>query len=242
MDLQRWKKDKVEAETTSVELWILGDGSGSTRSALSDGGRRIDSCLQTMAVLYEAGKRAEFDVYAGIWEDHTIRMLAEPDYTENKIGENFEAVRQSGGCGTIYNTPLPGIIDRLSKQTTDAQGRPKRFAGMTHFLWVVDGTQNDLDIQKTADMLIKLFRLGPAVSVDIAYMGGYNNCETKAIVEKVKAAVPEAQIDTLEAPKAQDAPRLLVKKIKARLKNRQESSRLSLMPRKEEHFQMLTEL
>jgi hypothetical protein len=216
IDLQRWKKDKVDAETTSVELWILGDGSGSTRSSLSDGGRRIDSCLQTMAILYEAGKRAKFDVYAGVWENHGVHMLAEPGYTEKDIGEKFEAVKAGGGCGTIYNTPLPGIIDRLSKQTTDEQGRPKRFAGMTHFLWVVDGTRNDLDIQGTADMLIKLFRYGPSVSVDIAYMGGYSDCETKAIVEAVKKAVPGAQIDTLEATRAQDAPMLLVRKIKAR--------------------------
>lgn len=216
VDLQRWKKDKIDAETTSVELWILGDGSGSTRSGLSDGGRRIDSCLQTMAILYEAGKRAKFDVYAGVWENHGVHMLAEPGYTEKQIGEKFEAVKQGGGCGTIYNTPLPGIIDRLSKQTSDGQGRQKRFAGMTHFLWVVDGTRNDLDVQGTADMLIKLFRYGPAVSVDIAYMGGYSDCETKAIVEKVKAAVPGAQIDTLEATKASDAPMLLVRKIKAR--------------------------
>jgi hypothetical protein len=216
IDLQRWKKDKVDAETTSVELFIFGDGSGSTRSSLSDGGRRIDSCLQTMAILYEAGKRAKFDVYAGIWENHYIRMLAQPGDTEKDIGEKFEAVKEGGGVGTIYNTPLPGIIERLSKQNTDDQGRVKRFAGMTHFLWVVDGTRNDLDVQGTADMLIKLFRFGPQVSLDIAYMGGYSDCETKAIVEKVKAAVPGAQIDTLEATKAADAPMLLVRKIKAR--------------------------
>lgn len=216
VDRQRWRKDKMEIEPTSVELWILGDGSGSTRSSLSDGGRRIDSCLQTMAILREAGKRAGFDVYAGVWENHGVRMLAEPGFTDVQIGKNFDSVKNDGGCGTIYNTPFPGIIERLSKQTTDAQGRPKRFAGMTHFLWVVDGTANDLEIDGTAEMLIKLFRQGPAVSVDIAYMGGYRNCETKAIVEKVKAAVPGAQIDTLEATKASDAPLLLSQKIKKR--------------------------
>ncbi|GEM_PF-5209944 len=215
-DLQRWKKDQIETEPTSVELWILGDGSGSTRRALSDGGRRIDSCLQTMAILYEAGKRANFDVYAGVWENHSIRMLAEPDYAENQIGENFEAVKQGGGVGTIYNTPFPKIIDRLAKQTIDAQGRPKRFAGMTHFLWIVDGTANDLDVQGTAAMISKLFRYGPSVSVDIAYMGGYSDCETKKIVALVKKAVPGAQIDTLEARNAKDAPILLARKVKSR--------------------------
>lgn len=215
-DLRRWRKDEVRAEPTSVELWILGDGSGSTRHPLSDGGRRIDSCLQTMAILYEAGKRADFDVYAGVWENHGVRMLAEPGMAENKIGENFDAVKRSGGVGTIYNTPIPGIIERLAKQSTDSEGRPKRFAGMTHFLWVVDGTQNDLDVEGTAAMLSKLFRYGPAVSIDIAYMGGYDNCETKEIVALVKKAVPGAQIDTLEAMNAKDAPILLARKIKNR--------------------------
>lgn len=227
-DLRRWRKDEVRSEPTSVELWILGDGSGSTRHPLSDGGRRIDSCLQTMAILYEAGKRADFDVYAGVWENHDIRMLAEPGMAENKIGANFDAVKRSGGVGTIYNTPIPGIVERLAKQSTDSEGRTKRFAGMTHFLWVLDGTENDLDVEGTASMLSKLFRYGPAVSVDIAYMGGYDNCETKEIVALVKKAVPGAQIDTLEAMNAKDAPLLLSRKIKGRFE--QSASTVKAVP------------
>ncbi len=216
-DMRRWKMDHVSKEPTTVELWILGDGSSSTRQRLSHGVRRIDSCLQTMAILHEGGKRANLDVYAGIWENHHVRMLSEPTFTEEQIGRNFDSVRLSGGVGTIYNTPLPQIIDRLSKQRTNAQGQPHRFGGMTHFLIVLDGTKNDLEIQETANMLLTLFRVGPAVSVDIAYLGGHQNCELKDIVRRVKEKKPRASIDILEANDARDAPLLLVKQIKQRM-------------------------
>lgn len=216
-DLHRWKKDTVQKEPTTVELWILGDGSGSTRQLLSHGVRRIDSCLQTMAILHEGGKRANLDVYAGIWENHHVRMLSEPTFTEEQIGKNFDSVRLSGGVGTIYNTPIPQIVDRLSKQRTNAQGQPNRFGGMTHFLIVLDGTKNDLEIQETANMLLTLFRVGPAVSVDVAYLGGHQDCEAQEIVRRVKEKTPSAPIDILEANDARDAPLLLVKKIKQRM-------------------------
>lgn len=216
-DMRRWKMDHVSKEPTTVELWILGDGSGSTRQSLSHGVRRIDSCLQTMAILHEGGKRADLDVYAGIWENHHVRMLSEPTFTEEQIGRNFDSVRLSGGVGTIYNTPLPQIIDRLSKQRTNAQGQLHRFGGMTHFLIVLDGTKNDLEIQQTANMLLALFRVGPAVSVDVAYLGGHQNCEAQEIVRRVKEKNPSAAIDILEANDARDAPLLLVRKIKQRM-------------------------
>ncbi len=216
-DMRRWKMDHVSKEPTTVELWILGDGSGSTRQSLSHGVRRIDSCLQTMAILHEGGKRADLDVYAGIWENHQVRMLSEPTFTEAQIGRNFDSVRLSGGVGTIYNTPLPQIIDRLSRQRTNAQGQSHRFGGMTHFLIVLDGTKNDLEIQETANMLLTLFRVGPAVSVDIAYLGGHQDCEAQEIVRRVKEKNPRAAIDILEANDARDAPLLLVRKIKQRM-------------------------
>ena len=217
IERKKWRVEDVEKEPTTVELWILGDGSGSTRQSLSHGVRRIDSCLQTMAILHEGGKRADLDVYAGIWENHHVRMLSEPTFTEEQIGRNFDSVRLSGGVGTIYNTPIPQIIDRLSKQRTNAQGQLNRFGGMTHFLIVLDGTKNDLEIQETANMLLTLFRVGPAVSVDIAYLGGHQDCEAQEIVRRVKDKNPSAAIDILEANDARDAPMLLVKKIKQRM-------------------------
>lgn len=217
IERKKWRVEDVQKEPTTVELWILGDGSGSTRAALSHGVRRIDSCLQTMAILHEGGKRADLDVYAGIWENHHVRMLSEPTFTEEQIGRNFDSVRLSGGVGTIYNTPLPQIIDRLSKQRTNAQGQIHRFGGMTHFLIVLDGTKNDLEIQQTANMLLALFRVGPAVSVDVAYLGGHQDCEAQEIVRRVKEKNPSAAIDILEANDARDAPLLLVKKIRQRM-------------------------
>jgi hypothetical protein len=170
-----------------------------------------------MAILHEGGKRADLDVYAGIWENHHVRMLSEPTFTEEQIGRNFDSVRLSGGVGTIYNTPIPQIIDRLSKQRTNAQGQLNRFGGMTHFLIVLDGTKNDLEIQETANMLLTLFRVGPAVSFDIAYLGGHDDCEAQEIVRRVKEKNPSAAIDILEANDARDAPLLLVRKIKQRM-------------------------
>lgn len=215
-DLQRWRKDRIATESTSVELWILGDGSSSMKTALPGGGRRIDSAVQSMAVLYEAGRRADFDTFVGMWGDDHIRLLAAPGDTDQKIGDNFECVRNGIDSGTQLSPSFSQAIARSAKQETNAEGRTKRFAGMTHFLIISDGELNGGDIEPMQKMLLKLFRYGPAVSVDIAVLGGSGAAQMDQVVAGVKQANPGAALSIIKASSAKEIPVLLTQKIKRR--------------------------
>lgn len=215
-DLQRWRKDRVATESTSVELWILGDGSSSMKTALPGGGRRIDSAVQSMAVLYEASRRGDFDTFVGMWGDDHIRLLAAPGDTDQKIGDNFERVRNGIDSGTQLSPSFSQAIARSAKQETNAEGRTKRFAGMTHFLIISDGELNGGDIEPMQKMLLKLFRYGPAVSVDIAVLGGSGAAQMDQVVAGVKQANPGAALSIIKASSAREIPVLLTQKIKRR--------------------------
>lgn len=215
-DLRRWRMDQVEMEPTSVELWILTDGSGSMEDGLPGGGRRIDSAVQSMAVLFEAGRRADFDVFAGMWGDERLRLLASPSDRDQDIGEKFQRVRNGIGSGTQLSPSFGQAIERSAKQETGMDGKQKRFAGMTHFLILSDGDLNHGDIDPLVKMITKLFKHGPAVSVDIAVLGDESGSEMNSVVSQVKRENPRAAIDLIRATNAKDIPVLLAQKIKRR--------------------------
>ena len=108
-DLRRWKMDEVKMTPTSVELWILTDGSQSM--TWDRRGRPIDAAVQSMAILYEAGRRADFDVFAGMWGDEKLRLLAQPGERDQNIGKNFQAAKN--GIDSYIGTPAP-----LARMTT----------------------------------------------------------------------------------------------------------------------------
>jgi len=213
-DLRRWRKDQVTMEPTSVELWVLTDGSDSM--TWTNRGRPIDPAVQSMAILYEAGRRADFEVFAGMWGDDRIRMLAEPGWSERKIGDNFERVRNGIDSGTQLSPSFGQAVARSAKQETTAQGKPKQFAGMTHFLILSDGELNGGDIDPLVKMITKLFKHGPSVSVDIAVLGQGTGAEMNSVVSQVKRANPAAAIDVIKASSAREIPVLLAQKIKQR--------------------------
>lgn len=226
-DRQRWKVDKIATEATSVELWVLGDGSSSMKEGLPGGGRRIDSAVQSMAILYEAGRRADFDTFVGMWGDDQIRLLAAPGDSDQKIGDNFERVRNGINSGTQLSPSFAQAVHHSAAQETNAQGKKKRFAGMTHFLIISDGELNSGDIEPTAKMITKLFRYGPAVSIDIAILGG-SGSEMEQVVAKVKQANPAASIAIIRADSAREIPVLLAQKIKRRFE--QSSKNVQAVP------------
>jgi hypothetical protein len=215
-DLQRWKKDQIATEATSVELWILGDGSGSMLDMQPGGWRPIDPAVQSMAVLYEAGKRANFDTFVGMWGDDQIRMLAEPGDTDQKVGDNFQRAHNGIRSGTELSPAFIQAIQRSARQETNAQGKPKRFAGMTHFLIISDGELNGGDTEPLTQMILKLFRYGPAVSVDIAVLGTNTGTQMSQVVTAVKQANPAAAIGIINASSAKDIPIRLAQQIKRR--------------------------
>ncbi len=216
-DLKKWKKDTVTPEPTSVELWILGDGSGSMTWDLPDGsGSCIASAVQSMAILYEAGKRADFETYVGMWGNHDLEMLAAPGDSDQKVGDQFERAKNGLGSGTQLSSCFNQAIQCSAKQSTDAKGKPKRFAGMTHFLILSDGGLNGGDMAPTVEMMNKLFKYGPAVSVDVAILGESGTTEMDMVVQAVKQANPKAAIDILHAESANDIPTILAKRVKKR--------------------------
>lgn len=213
---KRWRKDQVETEKTSVELWVLADGSLSMKEPLSGGGRRIDSAVQSMAIFYEAGRRAGFETFAGVWGDDHIRIIAAPGDDDQKVGRNFQRVRDGINSGTVLSPAFEQAVEISSKQVTSADGKPKRFAGMTHFLILSDGELNEEDIKAAAKAIEKLFRHGPAVSVDIAVLGSGKGKEMSKVVAMVKRAVPTAAIGIIHVKNASDIPILLAGQIKKR--------------------------
>jgi len=213
-DLRRWKMDEVKMTPTSVELWILTDGSQSM--TWDRRGRPIDAAVQSMAILYEAGRRADFDVFAGMWGDEKLRLLAQPGERDQNIGKNFQAAKNGIDSGTQLSPSFQQAIQRSAKQETDMDGKVKRFAGMTHFLILSDGELNHDDIDPFVKMVTKLFKHGPAVSVDIAVLGQDTGSEMESVVSQVKRENPAAVIDLIRAVDAKDIPVLLAQKIKRR--------------------------
>lgn len=214
-DLRRWKMDEVKMTPTSVELWILTDGSGSMTFEDS-GGRPIDAAVQSMAILYEAGRRADFDVFAGMWGDEKLRLLAQPGERDQNIGKNFQSAKNGIDSGTQLSPSFHQAIQRIASQETDMDGKMKRFAGMTHFLILSDGELNHGDIDPFVEMVTKLFKHGPAVSVDIAVLGQDTGSEMQTVVSKVKRENPAAVIDLIRAREAKEIPVLLARQIKRR--------------------------
>jgi hypothetical protein len=216
---ERWKVDEIHHEPTSVELWLIGDGSGSMNKPLPSGGRRIDSSSQAMVGLYEVGKRAGYNTFCGMFGDDQMRLLAAPGDMDHVIGDNFYRARNGIGSGSRLSPSLYQAIQRSARQETNARGEMKPFAGMTHFMILSDGELDIYDIEPTADMLIKLFQYGPPVSVDIALLGREGS-QMEKIVARVKQAVPSAAIDIV---KAYDARKILVQ-LAGKLKGRFERS------------------
>ncbi len=241
-DLRRWRMDQVTTEPTSVELWLLCDGSGSMDLGLhgkhpnTSGGRRIDSAVQSMAVLFEAGRRADFDVFAGMWGDETLRILAAPGDRDQKIGQQFETAKNGINSGTHLSPSFEQAIAHSAKQETGAHGKRGRFAGMTHFLILSDGELASGDIAPFVKMVGKLFRHGPAVSVDIAVLGEESGAEMKSVVSQVKRANPAAAIDIIKASNAKDIPVLLAQKIKQRFERSAQDLRAVPDAQKREAF------
>lgn len=236
-DRRRWRKDDVDSQPTSVELWILGDGSGSMSWALPKGGRRIDSAVQSMAILYEAGRRAEFETFVGMWGDQDIRMVAAPGDSDQKIGQNFEKIRDGINSGTVLSPAFAQAVDHSSKQELDSKGRQKTLAGMTHFLILSDGELNGQDIEPLANNILRLFEYGPDVTIDIAILaeetpqassstvdpsfypqqtGGRQMVD---VVNRVKAKNPAAKIDVIFAEDPKTIPLMLAAKIKQRFEH-----------------------
>jgi hypothetical protein len=213
-DLRRWKMDEVKMTPTSVELWILTDGSQSM--TWDRRGRPIDAAVQSMAILYEAGRRSDFEVFAGMWGDESLRLLAEPGDRDREIGKNFQAAKNGIDSGTQLSPSFHQAIQRSAKQETDMDGQMKRFAGMTHFLILSDGELNHDDIDPFVKMVTKLFKHGPSVSVDIAVLGQDTGSEMESVVSQVKRENPAAVIDLIRAQEAKDVPVLLAQKIKRR--------------------------
>ena len=213
-DLRRWKMDEVKMTPTSVELWILTDGSESM--TWDHRGRPIDAAVQSMAILYEAGRRADFEVFAGMWGDESLRLLAEPGDRDREIGKNFQAAKKGIDSGTQLSPSFHQAIQRSAKQETDMDGQMKRFAGMTHFLILSDGELNHDDIDPFVKMVTKLFKHGPSVSVDIAVLGQDTGSEMESVVSQVKRGNPAAVIDLIRAREAKEIPVLLAQKIKRR--------------------------
>lgn len=211
-DLNRWHKDKITTEPTSVELWILCDGSGSMN--MKEHGAPIEPAVQSMAILHEAGKRAGFDVFAGMWGDDNIRMLAAPGYSDQKIGENFERAKNGINSGTQLSPAFIEAIEHSSKQENDKFGKVKKTAGMTHFLILSDGELDFNNIEPTVDAITKLFKYGPDVSVDIAVLG--TGEEMDSVVLQIKRLNPSAKIDIIKATTSKEIPVLLSQKIKRR--------------------------
>lgn len=214
-DLRRWKREDTQTEATTAELWVLGDGSGSMNMGLPGGGRRIDSAVQSMAILYEAGKRANFDTYVGMWGDDKIRVVADPQSNEKQVGEAFEKIRNGINSGTQLTPSFSQAVDLSAKGGRDQSGRARNFAGMTHFLIISDGELNAGDIEPATQMLLDLFRYGPDVSVDIAILGASGD-EMKQVVAGVRAENPRALIDIVESSDASEIPLLLAGRIKKR--------------------------
>jgi hypothetical protein len=217
-DKKRWRKDQIQTEPTSVELWILGDGSGSMNGTLAGGGRRIDSAVQSMAVLYEASQRADIDAFVGMWGDSYIRLLAKPGLTYQQIGDNFQRVRDGINSGTVLTPAFTEAVDISSKQDLDSKGRVKRFAGMTHFLILSDGELSHSDIRPLAKMINNLFRYGPKVSIDIAVLAGdgRGGTQMERVIELVKQKNPAAPIEIISSNRAQEIPVMLTRQIKRR--------------------------
>lgn len=213
-DLRRWKMDEVKMEPTSVELWILTDGSQSM--TWDKRGRPIDAAVQSMAILYEAGRRADFDVFAGMWGDESLRLLAQPGDRDQEIGKNFQAAKSGIDSGTQLSPSFHQAIQRSAKQETGVDGKVKRFAGMTHFLILSDGELSHDDIDPLVKMITKLFKHGPSVSVDIAVLGRDTGSEMNHVVSQVKRGNPAAVIDIIRATEVKDIPVLLAQKIKRR--------------------------
>jgi hypothetical protein len=88
---------------------------------------------------------------------------------------------------------------------------------MTHFVIVSDGDLWGGDMQATVDKMVKLFSLGPQVSIDIAVLGTGRRTVMDNLVDEVKRIKPQAQISILNATSAKDAPLLIAKRIKGRM-------------------------
>ncbi len=215
-DLRRWKMDTVDTQSPSVELWILIDGSASMKESLPGGGRRIDSAVQSSAILYESGRRASFDTFVGMWGDDTIRLVAQPGDSDQSIGDNFQRIRDGINSGTQLSPSFKQSIDHSARLDIAAGGKPRRFAGMSHFLIISDGELNHDDIKPTIDAITALFRFGPSVSVDIAKLGNGAGGEMRQVVDGVLKNIPGAQIALIQGGSAREIPVQLSDVIKAR--------------------------
>jgi hypothetical protein len=217
-DMERFKMDEMKPEPTTVELWILTDGSVSMGFDLGqDGGTRINAALQITAMLREAGKIAEFDTFAGLWGNDKIKMLAAPGDSDETVGENFETNRKGLTAGTRLSPSVREAIDLSSQQETDENGKTKRFAGMTHFVILSDGGLDLDDFEPMVKLLTALLGPdGPPVSVDIAVL----NADTKTPMHKLVKAVqdinPAAAIGIVNSDNAEEVPGLVSEAVKQR--------------------------
>jgi hypothetical protein len=211
-----WYREELQKEPTNTTLWILCDGSSSMLSALPGGTLRIESANQSTAVLSEAGKRSNFEVFASVWGDDSFNLIAAPGFTEQEIGENFEKARQGIGSSTKLSPTFTRAIEHCSKQKTDIRGKPKQYSGMTHFLIIGDNGLDKEDIKPLVNMISALFRSGAPVSIDIAVLGTSHEKHMEHVVSEVKREVPTARIGVIKADSAKDVPLLLTGRIKQR--------------------------
>lgn len=232
-DRKRWRKDDATNESASVELWILVDGSGSMAYNLPKGGRRIDSAVQSVAVLYETSRRAGLETFVGMWGDDNIRMMAAPGDSDQKVGQNFQKMKDGINSGTQLSPAFKQAVEFSAKQETDSFGRRKSFAGMTHFLIISDGELNTGDIQPMVEHILTLFQYGPDVTIDIAVMGSLSQTgqsghlgfpgsghptsrQMQQVVDQVKRRNPAAKLDIIYADDPRTIPVELAQKIKGR--------------------------
>lgn len=215
-DFERWKEDELFPEPTTVEAFVLGDGTVSTSFNLSKGGGpRINAILQTMAILREAGNCAAFDTYAGMFRSNGIDMLASPGDSDEKVGANFDRVPKNLTGGETNLAPaLREAIEKLAEPDTDEEGGSNRFAGMTHFLIIGDGGLED--IEAATKVITMLFRQECAISIDIAVLNKDTNTKMNKLVNAVKDDNPGAAISIVTSDDANDIPGLLADMVKER--------------------------
>lgn len=211
----RWRPDSVKSEPTTSEVMVLIDGSGSMLYDLPGGGRRIWSAVQSGAVIYEAGKRAKFDSFVGVWGDDQLRLVVKPGDSPAKAGEAFERVKNGINSGTLLSGNLQQVTEALSKHSNR---NGSAYSGHTHILIISDGELNGGDDKPCIRMLEQLYKLGEYVTVDIAILGGARHTALHTVAQALSARGKKYRVNIVHGDSAEEIPILLAELLEKRFR------------------------
>ncbi|MDE1153980.1 MAG: hypothetical protein PW788_15725 [Micavibrio sp.] len=174
-DFKKMQEDKTATAESTIEMFIMIDGSGSMPSfQLGNGTTAMEVALQTAVINYMACRKAGIDAYILMWGDAEPRIIATPDTPLKVVGERLESFRKGINSGTDLAPAVVSSVETMSKHVN----KNGTVSGSSHMLVLSDGDIGDY--AKSVEKLSIFGKFAKNMSLDVAVLRpSGNNSETQ---------------------------------------------------------------